>query len=135
MTAGRPSPPVAGWPPSTATPTARPDLYLAGGEHPAALFRNDSQVGGALRFTRVPGEATDLAGVTGAYPLDIDGDGIIDLAVLRVGEPVLLRGTGGCGFERANEAWGFAGQDAWTTAFSATWEGDAALPTLASATT
>ena len=28
----------------------RPDVYLAGGEQPAALFRNDSPVGGALRF-------------------------------------------------------------------------------------
>ena len=53
-----------------------------------------------------PAPATDLTGVTGAYPLDIDGDGITDLAVLRVGETELLRGLGDCRFERANEAWG-----------------------------
>ena len=75
--------------------------------------------------------ATDLTAVTGAYPIDIDGDRIIDLAVLRIGENVLLRGLGGCRFDRVNEAWGFNGGDAWTAAFSATWEGSNALPTLA----
>jgi hypothetical protein len=109
----------------------RPDVYLAGGENPAALFQNESAVGGALRFTRVPDPATDLTGVTGAYPLDIDGDGHLDLAVLRVGENVLLRGRGECRFERANEAWGFDGGHAWTVGFSAEWEGTAAMPTLA----
>ena len=40
-------------------------------------------------------EVTDLTEVTGAYPLDIDSDGHDDLAVLRRGENVLLRGLGG----------------------------------------
>ena len=44
---------------------------------------------------------------------------------------MLLRGLGDCRFERANETWGYDGGDAWTAAFSATWEGSAALPTLA----
>ncbi len=48
----------------------RPDLYIAGGEGPAALFRNASPVGGALRFQAIPDPATDLTGVTGAYPID-----------------------------------------------------------------
>lgn len=109
----------------------RQDLFLAGGAAPAALYRNDSPVGGALRFTRLPSPITDLTNVTGAYPLDIDGDGITDLVVLRVGENVLLRGLGDCRFERANEAWGFDGGRAWSAAFSATWEGGASLPTLA----
>ncbi len=109
----------------------RPELYLAGGASPAALFRNASPVGGALRFERLPDPATDLVGVTGAYPLDIDFDGRLDLAVLRFGENVLLRGLGDCRFERANEAWGIDGGDAWTAAFSATWEDGNALPTLA----
>lgn len=109
----------------------RPDLFLAGGEEPAGLFRNASDVGGALRFERVPSPATDLTEVTGAYPLDVDGDGIGDLAVLRVGEDVLLRGTGDCEFERGNERWGFDGGDRWSTAFSATWEDESNLPTLA----
>jgi hypothetical protein len=107
------------------------DLYLAGGSQPAALYRNRSASGGDLRFERLEASVTDLRAVTGAYPLDIDGDGRLDLAVLRVGEDVLLRGRGDCAFERANERWAFDGGNSWTTAFSATWEGDAALPTLA----
>ena len=109
----------------------RPDLYLAGGTNPAALYRNESPVAGELRFAQMPDHATDLTRVVGAYPLDIDGDGLIDLAVLRYGENVLLRGLGDCRFERANEAWGYDGGDVWTTAFSAKWEGSARLPTLA----
>ena len=107
------------------------DLYFAGGSEPAALFRNDSADGGALRFERRSSESTDLTSVTGAYPLDIDADGHPDLAVLRRGEDILLRGLGECRFERANEAWGFDGGDDWTTAFSATWEPGNTWPTLA----
>ncbi len=109
----------------------KPDLYLAGGSGPAALYRNDSPIGGALRFTAIGDRATDLAGVTGAYPIDIDGDGITDLAVLRNGENVVLRGLGNCRFERANERWGFDGGSSITTAFSAMWEVGESLPTLA----
>src|SRR6186713_1927847 len=36
-----------------------PDLYFAGGTEPAALYRNDSSVGGALRFTAVADPITD----------------------------------------------------------------------------
>jgi len=109
----------------------KPDLFIAGGSNPAGLYRNDSPIGGALRFSRLANQVTDLTSVTGAYPIDIDGDGIVDLVVLRAGETVLLKGLGGCRFQRANEAWGFAGGNVWTMAFSATWEGSAALPTLA----
>ena len=35
----------------------RADLYLAGGAGPGALYRNDSPLGGALRFTRLPDPA------------------------------------------------------------------------------
>jgi enediyne biosynthesis protein E4 len=108
-----------------------PDLYLAGGEGPASLYRNRSVIGGALKFERVASPITDLAQVNGAYPIDVDGDGEVDLVILRNGENVLLRGRGDCRFERANEALGFAGIDGQTTAFSATWEGNASLPTLA----
>lgn len=109
----------------------KPDIYIAGGAGPAALYRNESPVGGALMFRRIRDPATDLTNVLGAYPIDIDGDGHVDLVVLRAGETVLLRGLGGCRFERANERWAFSGGNADTTAFSATWEGSAALPTLA----
>jgi hypothetical protein len=109
----------------------KPDIYLAGGAGPAALYRNDSKVGGTLRFSRVTDAAADLTGVNGAYPLDIDGDGVVDLAILRNGENVLLRGIGGCRFERGNQRWSFDGGNEPTNAFSATWEKGAHLPTLA----
>jgi hypothetical protein len=109
----------------------RPDLYLAGGAGPALLARNTSPVGASLSFTPVQDPATDLPHVTGAFPLDIDGDAVSDLAVLRRGETILLRGLGDCRFERANERWSFDGGNAWTTAFGATWEGASNLPTLA----
>lgn len=109
---------------------ARPDLLLAGGASPATFYRNESAPGGALRFAAQT-SGLELAAVTGAYPLDVDSDGLTDIALLRVGENVLMRGLGECRFERANEAWGFDGGDAWTTAFAATWERGADWPTLA----
>ena len=109
----------------------RPDLYIAGGAGPAILERNDTPAGGGPHFTAVHDPATDLTDVFGAYPLDIDGDGLVDLAVLRKGGNVLLRGLGDCRFERANEALGFDGGNRITMGFSATWEGTATLPTLA----
>lgn len=109
----------------------KPDLFLAGGSNSAALFRNDSPVGGALRFTRLRDPATDLTAASGAYPIDIDSDGITDIVVLRNGENVVLRGLGACRFERANEALALALRPSTTNAFSATWEGSATLPTLA----
>jgi hypothetical protein len=109
----------------------RPDLYVAGGSGSAALYRNESPVGGPLRFVKVDDPAADVTGVLGAYPIDVDGDGHSDLVVLRDGGNLALRGTGGCRFERANETWGLAGGDSITAAFSATWEGSSRLPTLA----
>ena len=107
-----------------------PDLYLAGGTNASKFYRNASAIGGALKFVEQP-SGLEMTGVTGAYPLDVDGDGITDLAVLRVGENVLYRGLGNCQFERANEDWNFDGGDAWHVAFSATWERDQHWPTLA----
>jgi enediyne biosynthesis protein E4 len=109
----------------------KPDLYLAGGANPAALYRNDSPIGGSLHFTKLSDPATDLTAVNGAYPLDIDGDGVVDLVLLRNGQNILLRGLGDCRFEQANQRWGFDGGNAATDAFSATWEGGATLPTMA----
>jgi hypothetical protein len=109
----------------------RPDLYFAGGSSPAALYRNTSPVGGSLQFEAVPSASTDLSAVTGAYPIDVDSDGRLDLVVLRHGENEILRGLGDCRFESMGDALGIDGGDDWTTAFSATWEGDEQLPTLA----
>ncbi len=105
------------------------DLLVAGGSGPSALYLNRSAQGGPLRFEKT--DAVSLSDVTGAYPLDIDSDGILDLAVLRVGANQLLRGTGDCKFEDASTTWGFDGGDAWSTAFAATWERGQTWPTLA----
>ena len=106
-------------------------MFFAGGADPAALYRNESTIGGALRFEHVVSPITDLGQVTGAYPIDVDSDGLMDLAVLRRGANVMLRGLGDCRFEDATAALGLDAGDDWTTAFSATWEGSNGLPTLA----
>lgn len=106
-----------------------PDLFVAGGENPARLFVNLSTPGGDILFGL--GADTGLTGVTGAWPIDIDGDGLLDLVVLRVGPNLLLRGRGDCSFEDVTEAWGFDPGDAWSTAFAATWEPGNDWPTLA----
>ncbi|MBH0238957.1 CRTAC1 family protein [Methylobrevis sp. L22] len=108
-----------------------PDLLLAGGEAPAKFYRNASELGGALKFEEGAASGLELDAVTGAYPLDIDGDGRMDLVLLRIGENVVMRGLGGCKFERANEAFGFDGGDGWSTALAATWEKGASWPTIA----
>jgi enediyne biosynthesis protein E4 len=107
----------------------RPDVFLAGGINPSALYKNVSDVDGELKFEKMAGMGIDL--VTGAYPIDIDNDEVIDLAILRVGENQLYKGLGNCQFEQANDLWNFSGGDAWTTSFSAIWEDGKALPTLA----
>lgn len=106
------------------------DMVIAGGSARAATFVNRSTSGGALAFERVTSGA-ELDAVLGAWPLDVDSDGLQDLVLLRLGENVLMRGVGDCRFERANEAWGFDGGDAWSTALAATWESGQSWPTLA----
>lgn len=101
-----------------------PDLFLAGGDSEALLLRND----GEMRFT--PAALSVLTGVTGAYPLDIDGDDILDLFVLRVGPNVVLRGLGDCRFEDATGSLGIDAGDAWSTAFTAWWDAGTARPSL-----
>jgi len=107
-----------------------PDMLLAGGAQPAKFYRNASARGGALKFIAEQ-SGLELDRMIGAYPLDVDSDGRTDIALLRVGENVLMRGLGGCKFERANETWGFTGGDLWWTAFAATWEEGADWPTIA----
>lgn len=107
-----------------------PELVLTGGSNRAKLFLNQSAVGGSLQF-REQTAGVELEQVVGAYPLDIDSDGKTDLALLRAGEDVLLRGLGKCRFENASRLWGFQGGNTWTTAFAATWEKGQSWPTLA----
>ncbi len=109
-----------------------PEVFAAGGSAPSLLLINATEQAGAdLRFAPWPVPALQAPGITGAYPLEIDGDGVTDLVVLRVGENKLFKGLGNCAFEDASAAWRFDGLDQWTTAFSATWESAARLPTLA----
>ncbi|MFZ1772805.1 MAG: CRTAC1 family protein [Rhizobiaceae bacterium] len=107
-----------------------PDMFAAGGEKPARFFRNTAKQGGPLHFVAET-SGLELDAVTGAYPLDADADGNMDLVVLRVGENVIMRGLGQCRFERANEQWGFDGGDGWSTALAAFWEKGANWPTIA----
>ena len=107
------------------------ELFIAGGENKAGLFINHSKRGGALQFAEAKSSGLELDHVTGAYPLDVDGDGIMDLVVLRVGENKVMRGLGHCKFAEMNQQWHIDGGDAWNTAFSATWEKGNSLPTLA----
>jgi hypothetical protein len=109
----------------------KPEIYLAGGANPAALYVNRSPVGGAFRFESKPSATTDLMAVTGAYPIDIDSDDVTDLVVLRRKGNAVLRGLGDCSFEDATTSLGLSAGTAWTTAFAATWEKDEILPTLA----
>lgn len=107
-----------------------PELYVTGGVNKTRLYRNRSQRGGPLKLVEdLQGPA--VTGAIGAYPLDIDGDGNVDLVVLRVGAVQVYRGLGGCRFERANAAWKLDTGNAWHTAFSATWERGQVWPTLA----
>ncbi|MCA0434724.1 MAG: CRTAC1 family protein [Proteobacteria bacterium] len=106
------------------------DVFIAGGVNPSTFFRNASTAGGELKFVKEK-SGLEVDWATGAYPLDIDSDGVKDLVVLRVGENLVMRGKGNCQFENANTAWGFDGGDGWSTAFAATWEKGAAWPTIA----
>ena len=103
---------------------ALPELLAAGGTNPMSLLLN----GGGMAFTE--GAFPRITGATGVYALDLDGDGPLDLVVLRIGPDVTLRGDGACGF--AVHHFGIPdGGDRWTTAFSATWEAGLDRPTLA----
>ena len=107
----------------------RLDFAAAGGENPARLFVNRSERG---RFAFEAGSPLPVAdAVTGLWPLDIDSDGIADLAVTRVGPNALLKGAGDCTFANTSDDWHFERGDAWSTAFSATFEPGATWPTLA----
>lgn len=103
---------------------ALPDLVAAGGETPMTLLRNR----GDMVFEG--GTFPQITGATGVYALDLDANGTDDLVILRAGPNVFLRGDGTCGF--AAHDFGIPdGGEAWTTAFSATWEPGQDRPTLA----
>ncbi len=108
------------------------ELYVAGGTSPAVLLKNQTAGSGeTIEFTLKEPSALSIKGVTGSYPIDINNDSILDLVILRVGPNRLMQGKGDCEFEPFAEGLEFVSGDHWTTAFSATWEPSAKLPTLA----
>ena len=107
-----------------------PEVYVTGGVNKAKFYRNISTRGGPIKLQEER-SGLELTGANGAYPLDIDGDGRVDLVVLRVGEVQAFRGLGGCKFERATDKWNLRSANAWHSAFSATWERGQPWPTLA----
>lgn len=111
----------------------KPDIFIAGGKNPAKFYVNESPTGGALRFSQkqLDLDPKDLLNVTGAYPVDIDNDGVMDLVVLRVGSNLILKGGPNCTFKKANDLFAIDGGQGWTTAFAATFEGANAFPTMA----
>jgi hypothetical protein len=106
------------------------DVYAAGGENTAGLFVNKTNLDTKkLSFKNNTPQILRIKNVTGAYPIDINNDQILDLTVLRVGENIIFKGKGNCEFEKFT-ALQFLSDDKWTTAFSATWEEGNILPTL-----
>ena len=67
----------------------RPSVLIAGGQSQAKFFRNQSKPG-APKFVEAA-SGLELDRVVGAYPLDIDGDGKVDLVAL--GSAKLASGT------------------------------------------
>lgn len=107
-----------------------PSMYVAGGSGPSRLFINTTAKPGAP-ITFKLGQIPALTEVTGAYPIDINGDGWADLFVMRAGGNVIFKGGPDCAFTDVTQHWGLDAGDKWTTAFSATWEKAQSWPTLA----
>ncbi|RMH44210.1 MAG: VCBS repeat-containing protein, partial [Alphaproteobacteria bacterium] len=109
-----------------------PEVLAAGGSAPLTLVRNRAGAGEALSLVADTPPELAIKGVIGAYPLHLDADDHVDLVILRDGTNAVFLGQGNCRFRDATAELGLAFDPAdWTTAFSATWEGDATLPTLA----
>lgn len=102
-----------------------PEVLAAGGTNPMLFLRNH---GGMVLS---PATFPTITAATGAYPLDIDGDGLLDLYILRAGRDLVLQGRPDCAFEDVTDLWGFPPDERWTTAFTAWWEPGARRPTLA----
>ena len=86
------------------------------------LLNRTPGTGGDLNFEPAKHAQLQLTGATGAYPLNFDSDGHIDLVVLRAGSNRFFRGGPDCEFP-ALQLQGLEGVERWTTSFSATWEG------------
>lgn len=102
-----------------------PELLAAGGTNPMLFLSND----GDMAFS--PARFPQITGATGAYPVDANADGNLDLYILRAGRDRLLAGLGDCRFVDVSDAVGLPRGDRWSTAFTAWWLPGAAAPTLA----
>jgi enediyne biosynthesis protein E4 len=107
-----------------------PDMLLPGGSGKSVFYHNESRKGGAIVF-KAMASGLEVDNLLGSYAIDIDGDGIKDIILLRLGENIVMRGKGKCQFERANETWNFDGGKAWSAAMAATWERGNTWPTIA----
>ncbi len=107
-----------------------PEVYVTAGVNKAKFYRNRSTRSGPIKLIEER-SGLELINAIGAYPLDVDGDGNIDLVVLRVGEVQVFKGLGACKFERATEPWGLQSSNGWHSAFAATWEKGNTWPTFA----
>ena len=109
----------------------RQDLFFAGGTTRRPCIATRALSAGGCASPRLPTPRPTSTEVTGAYPLDVDSDGHIDLAVLRVGENVMLRGLGDCRFERANDAGASTAETTGPPPSAPRGKDPASLPTLA----
>ncbi|MDC3303379.1 CRTAC1 family protein [Amylibacter sp.] len=101
-----------------------PDIFAAGGTSPSKLFINQSN----FKFNKI--NIPEITGSTGAYPIDINADGFMDLFVLQLGSNILLKGGPNCSFTNATEEFNIPIDEQWSTAFSAWWN-DNGLPYMA----
>jgi hypothetical protein len=97
---------------------ALPDIFAAGGTGAATLFVNQ----GDFAFDK--SEIPKIIDTTGAYPIDINADGYMDLFVLRIGANIILKGGEDCTFMDATDEFRIPKTDQWSTAFSAWWRDD-----------
>ena len=109
----------------------RPDLYFAGGTASRRPLPQRSPSAARCVSPVSHSATTDLTEVTGAYPIDIDSDGHIDLVVLRVGGDVVLRGLGNCRVRTGQQHAGASTAEHAGPTRSARLGGTNALPTLA----
>ena len=107
-----------------------PELFAAGGSSPAILLKNQSKPNTAIKFIDGTPPELALTNLTGAYPIDVDSDGHVDLVLLSTGRNHLLQGQGDCRF-KPFDSLSLGDYSQWSTAFSAIWETTQSLPTLA----
>ena len=93
----------------------RPEIFIAGGENLSQLFINTS--GKNISFHADTPIQLLLTNVKVAYPMDIYSDGLLDLAVLRIGQDLLLRGRPDCSFEPFPAILNFQSRHHLTTVF------------------